>query len=425
MPNVVVVGAQWGDEGKGKVVDVLSPGCAAVVRFQGGNNAGHTLKVDGQQLICHLLPSGILHPHCTCVIGNGVVIDPRVLLEEMDALEGRGHPIAPGKLLVSLNAHVVMPYHRALDKLREQHLGAGRIGTTGRGIGPTYEDRAARRGIRVADLIDPARLRARLDAVLPEKNRMIAEWYGGTPLEPAPILEEYGGYGAALAPYAGDAVHFLHQERLRGGSILFEGAQGTYLDVDHGTYPYVTSSNTVAGAACAGAGVGPTAIDEVVGIVKAYTTRVGSGPFPTEIHGEIEERLRAAGAEYGATTGRPRRIGWFDAALTRHAARVNGLTRLALTKLDVLSGLEEIPVCVAYEGEEDGLPGSLEDARPMYEALPGWSEDIRDCRTMEALPETCRAYVARIEDLVGLPVELVSVGPGRRETILRGGLFRP
>jgi adenylosuccinate synthase len=425
MPNVVVVGAQWGDEGKGKVVDVLSPRCAAVVRFQGGNNAGHTLKVDGQQLICHLLPSGILHPHCTCVIGNGVVIDPRVVLEEMDELEGRGHPVTPEKLLVSLNAHVVMPYHRVLDKLREQHLGAGKIGTTGRGIGPTYEDRAARRGVRVADLVDPVRLRARLDAVLPEKNRMIAEWYGGTPLDLDAIFEEYGGYGERLAPFAGDAVHFLHQERLRGGSILFEGAQGTYLDVDHGTYPYVTSSNTVAGAACAGAGVGPTAIDEVVGIVKAYTTRVGEGPFPTEIFGETEEQLRATGKEFGATTGRPRRIGWFDAALTRHAAEVNGLTRLALTKLDVLSGLASIPVCVAYEGEEDGLPGSLEDARPLYEELPGWTEDIRACRTMAELPDACRAYVARIEALVGLPVELVSVGPGRSETILRGGLFRP
>jgi len=424
MPNVVVVGAQWGDEGKGKVVDVLSPKMAAVVRFQGGNNAGHTLKVDGETLILHLLPSGILHPTSTNVIGNGVVLDPRVLLAEIDALRARGREVRPGHLVVSPHAHVIMPYHTRLDAMREQHLGRAKIGTTGRGIGPAYEDKAGRRGIWVVDLLDPARLRERLEATLPEKNRMIVDWYGGEALDPAAVLAEYAAYGERIAPYVADAVHLLHTIAKGGGGILFEGAQGTFLDVDHGTYPYVTSSNTVAGAACAGSGVGPTLIDEVVGIVKAYTTRVGAGPFPTEAHGAVGERLRTVGAEFGATTGRPRRCGWFDAALVRHAARVNGLTRLALTKLDVLSGLDSIPVCVGYEGTE-AFPGSLEGVTPIYEDLPGWADDLRECRSVDTLPRNCRAYVHRLEELIGLPIDLVSVGPGRHETILRGDLFRP
>jgi adenylosuccinate synthase len=423
MPNLVVVGTQWGDEGKGKVVDVLSPTVDCVVRFQGGNNAGHTLVVEGEQMVLHLLPSGILWPECTCVIGNGVVVDPTVLLQELAELAERGHNITPKELVVSLHAHVILPYHTALDRLREEARGDAAIGTTNRGIGPTYEDKVARRGIIVADLLDADRLRARLEAVLPEKNRMLTGWYAQEALDIDTLVEAYAGYGERIAPFVGDAVSLLHRVTRRGGSLLFEGAQGTFLDVDHGTYPYVTSSNTVAGAACAGSGVGPTVIDEVVGITKAYTTRVGAGAFPTEDEGPLGERLRAVGGEFGATTGRPRRCGWFDAALLRQSARVNGLTRIALTKLDVLSGLEEIPVCTGYKGYDDGFPGALDDVEPIYETLPGWSEDITGCRQMSELPANCLRYVARIEELIGVPVELVSVGPGRQETILRGGLF--
>lgn len=423
MPNVVVVGTQWGDEGKGKVVDVLSHQADAVVRFQGGNNAGHTLVVNGEQVILHLLPSGVLRSRCVNVIGNGVVIDPRVLIDEIDTLSKRGQRLGSAHLVISLHAHVIMPYHRALDRLREAAKGARAIGTTCRGIGPAYEDKVARRGIIMADLLEPERLRARLEEVLPEKNRMITEWYGGEPHDLDAILGSYLEMGQQLAEYVGDGVTLLHRVRRNGGHILFEGAQGTFLDVDHGTYPYVTSSNTVAGAACAGAGVGPTAIDEVVGIAKAYTTRVGSGPFPTEVHGELGDQLRQAGGEFGATTGRARRCGWFDAALVRQSVRINGLTRLALTKLDVLSGLDRVPICVGYRGIEDDFPAMLDGVEPIWEELPGWSEDIRGCRTLSELPSACLRYVMRVEELVGVPIELVSVGPGREETILHGPLF--
>ena len=423
MPNVVIVGTQWGDEGKGKVVDVLATQMDCVARFQGGNNAGHTLVVEGDQIVLHLLPSGILWPDCTCVIGNGVVVDPRVLLSELEELTGRGHNVTPDKLVISRDAHVILPYHVALDGAREAARGDAAIGTTNRGIGPTYEDKVARRGVVIADLLDEQRLRARLQETLPEKNRMLTEWHGAPALELEALVEEYTALGERIRPFVGDVVSLLHRIRSEGGSLLFEGAQGTFLDVDHGTYPYVTSSNTVAGAACAGTGVGPTAIDEVVGIVKAYTTRVGSGEFPTEDLTELGERLRRVGGEFGATTGRPRRCGWFDAPLLRQAARLNGLTRIALTKLDVLSGLDAIPVCVGYEGFDDTFPATLEHAVPIYESVPGWSEDISACRRMADLPEACRAYVQRIEDLVGVPVELVSVGPGREETIVRGDLF--
>lgn len=422
MSNVVVVGTQWGDEGKGKVVDVLSPHADAVVRFQGGNNAGHTLVVQGDQLILHLLPSGVLRPSCTCVIGNGVVVDPAVLLDELALLEQRGVQIEAGRLVVSARAHVVMPWHVRLDQLRERAMGDNRIGTTCRGIGPTYEDKAARRGIRMADLIDPERLAARVRAELPDKNLMIVDWLGGEALDADVIVERYAELGARLAPYVGDVSGLLQELGARGRSVLFEGAQGTFLDVDQGTYPYVTSSNTVAGAACTGAGVGPTAIDEVVGIVKAYTTRVGAGAFPTEDEGAAGERLRAVGHEFGATTGRPRRCGWFDAVLVRQAAHLNGLTHLALTKLDVLSGIDPIPVCVAYEGA-GGFPLALEAARPVYEELEGWHEPLDDCRTLEDLPDACRRYVARLEELVGVPVGLISVGPGRDQTLLVADLF--
>jgi adenylosuccinate synthase len=422
MPNVVVVGAQWGDEGKGKVVDVLSPHVDAVVRFQGGNNAGHTLVVAGQKVVLHLLPSGVLRDGCVCVVGNGVVVDPAVLLQEIEGLAGRGRKVGPEQLVVSLGAHLVMPYHLALDKLREQAKGESRIGTTCRGIGPAYEDKVARRGVRVVDLMDPVRLRTRIESVLPEKNRMIVEWFGGEALDAEAMIAEYSKLGERVAPYAGDSVGLLHVIQLRGGSILFEGAQGTFLDVDHGSYPYVTSSNTVAGNACAGSGVGPTAIDEVVGIAKAYTTRVGAGPFPTEDIGEAGERLRAVGGEFGATTGRPRRCGWFDAMLVRQAVRINGMTRVALTKLDILSGLGTIPVCVGYEGM-DGFPGSLVAAKPVYEHHEGWTEDLSDCRSFDELPDACVRYIDRLQELVGVPIELVSVGPGRDQTMVRGDLF--
>lgn len=422
MPNVVVVGAQWGDEGKGKVVDVLSKHVDAVVRFQGGNNAGHTLVVEGKQSIFHLIPSGILRPECVCVIGNGVVVDPGVLLKELEQLADAGHALAPGQLVISLNAHVILPYHCMLDALREATAAGAKIGTTKRGIGPCYEDKVARRGIRIADLLDADSLRKRLEAVLPEKNRMLVEWYGQEALDIETLHADYLAYGERLRGFAADAVRLLHQVQRRDGSILFEGAQGTFLDVDHGTYPFVTSSNVVAGNACAGSGVGPTSIDEVVGIVKAYTTRVGAGPFPTEDVGEAGQRLQRVGHEFGATTGRPRRCGWFDAVLVRHAAQVNGLTRIALTKLDVLSDLDEIQVCVGYEGHE-GFPANLEGVTPIYETLPGWDEDLRGCKTMGSLPANCLRYIAHIEELIGLPVELVSVGPGRSETIVRGDLF--
>ncbi len=419
MPNVVVVGTQWGDEGKGKIVDVLTPEADAVVRFQGGNNAGHTLVVDGVKVVLHLLPSGVLRDGCANVIGNGVVIDPRVLVQEIDGLAATGRVLTPKQLVIGANAHVILPWHTELDRLRDK----ARIGTTGRGIGPAYEDKVARRGVRMADLIDPDRLRERIHAVLPQKNRMIVEWFGGEPLDADAILAEYNDLGERLEPFTADAVGLLHSIQRRGGNMLFEGAQGTFLDIDHGTYPYVTSSNTVAGNACAGSGVGPTAIDEVVGITKAYTTRVGHGPFPTEDEGDIGQQLRAKGGEFGATTGRPRRCGWFDAVLVRHAVRVNGVTRIAMTKLDVLSGFATIPVCVDYAGV-DGFPGVLDDIKPVYEELPGWTEDITGCRSFDELPANCQAYIDRLQDLVGVPIELAGVGPGRSETLVRGDLFR-
>jgi len=423
MPNTIVVGTQWGDEGKGKVVDVLARSAGAVVRFQGGNNAGHTLVVNGETVILHLIPSGILHADKRCLIGNGVVVDPQVLLGELDALAARGRPVAPPQLGISGNAHVIMPYHRLLDSLRESALGAGAIGTTKKGIGPTYEDKVARRGVRFAEFIRPDVLRARVEAVLPVKNQEIA-WRGGEPLTVDAVLSEYLPLAERLAPFATDSVATLAAVRASGESILFEGAQGTFLDIDHGTYPFVTSSNTVAGSACAGSGVGPTAIDEVVGITKAYTTRVGSGPFPTELTGPIGERLRAIGHEFGATTGRPRRCGWFDAALVRHAALLNGLTRIALTKLDVLTGLPELSIGVRYDGCEGLPPAGLSAAEPVYEVMPGWDTDITGCRRYEDLPAAARAYVERLEALVGVPIGLVSVGPDREATIARHDLFR-
>jgi adenylosuccinate synthase len=422
--NIVVVGAQWGDEGKGKIVDLLAARSRWVVRFQGGNNAGHTLVVDGEKVILHLIPSGILQPGCRCVIGNGVVIDPAVLLAEIDALEARGKAITPDRLVVSTEAHVIMPWHRALDKARERALGNQRIGTTGRGIGPAYEDKVARRGIRVADLVQGDGIRARVTTALTAHNRELVS-LGEAPLELDAVLAELLPFAERLRAWARPAVRLLYDAWRAGEPILFEGAQGTFLDVDHGTYPFVTSSSTVAGSACAGSGVGPTVIDQVVGIAKAYATRVGSGPFPTELDDALGERMRQIGHEYGATTGRPRRCGWFDAVMVRHAVMVNGLTRLALTKLDVLSGLGPIRIAVRYPGHEDVPAGAdaLSRVTPEYEEMPGWDEDLSGYRRWEELPRACRDYVSRIEALVGVPVVLLGVGPGRDAVIAREPLF--
>jgi adenylosuccinate synthase len=435
MPNVVVVGAQWGDEGKGKVVDLLTQHAQVVVRFQGGNNAGHTLVVGGQKTVLHLIPSGILHPGKTCVIGNGVVVDPGVLVGEIDSLKAKGLLKDDGHLLISENAHVIFPWHKLLDALREKVRGGQAIGTTGRGIGPTYEDKVARRGIRVRDLLDLERLNRRVSERLPaalEEMRALAHHLKQAPpqLETQQVVTEFAGLGERLRPHVGDASLFLATQRERGARILFEGAQGTLLDVDHGTYPFVTSSNCVAGNAAVGTGLGPTAIDKVMGISKAYTTRVGGGPFPTELTDEWGEHLRKTGDEYGSTTGRPRRCGWLDGVVLRYAVRVNGLWGLALTKLDVLSGIKSLSLCTSYE--LDGkrvteLPTDYEDlarVKPVYETLHGWEEALAGVRTFDELPANAKRYVRRVEEVSGVPVICVSVGADRGETILLQNPFR-
>lgn len=418
--NAVVVGLQWGDEGKGKVVDVLARNARYVVRFQGGNNAGHTLVVGGEQLVLHIVPSGALHDDVACVIGNGVVLDPEILVQEMTELRDKGRTVSPKTVMISRNAHVIMPYHRLLDASREADAGGRAIGTTKRGIGPTYEDKIGRRGIRMADFVRPDTLARLLEGVLPGRNRSLAH-YGNEPADVDQLMAWAAPLAEQLAPYVCDTSAVLWEALDRGEAILFEGAQGTFLDIDHGTYPYVTSSSTVAGAASAGSGVGPGALHAVVGIAKAYSTRVGAGPFPTELEGPDGEALREAGGEYGATTGRPRRCGWFDAVLTRYAARLNGTTHLAITKLDVLDDLETLKVCVGYEGG-DAVPTSgaeLAAARPIYEEIPGWKQDTTGCRRWDDLPQACRDYVERLEDLVGVQVALLSVGPGRDQSIIR------
>jgi adenylosuccinate synthase len=419
--NTVVVGLQWGDEGKGKVVDLLAANARHVVRFQGGNNAGHTLVVEGETVILHLIPSGILQPNTTCVIGNGVVVDPEVLCEELAQLELRGRKVNPDSLLLSADAHLVLPIHRVLDGLREQALGGAKIGTTKKGIGPAYEDKVARRGIRAGALLDMDRFRRHIQATLTEKNRIFSEWYDASPITADELVDWARPFAERLAPFVRDSVDHLHNAQDRGEPILFEGAQGTFLDVDHGTYPFVTSSNTVAGNAAAGTGVGPKDLHAVVGIAKAYATRVGSGPFPTQLDTDEEENLRSKGGEFGATTGRPRSCGWFDAPMVKHAARLNGATHLTLTKLDVLSGIETLRIATGHdtpEGEER-FSGA-----PIYEDLPGWTEDITECRTWDSLPLNCRSYVERIEELVGMRAGLISVGPGRKQVIPRQELFR-
>ncbi|MFJ5882892.1 adenylosuccinate synthase [Kitasatospora cineracea] len=421
MPALVLVGAQWGDEGKGKATDLLGGSVDYVVRYQGGNNAGHTVVIGDQKYALHLLPSGILSPNVVPVIGNGVVIDPGVLLSELKGLDERG--IDTSKLLISGNAHLITPYHRTLDKVTERFLGKRRIGTTGRGIGPAYADKINRVGIRVQDLFDESILRQKIEAALHDKNQLLVKLYNRRAIPAELVLEEYLGYADSIKPYLADTTLVLDEALKANKVVLLEGGQGTLLDVDHGTYPFVTSSNPTSGGACTGSGIGPTKIDRVIGILKAYTTRVGSGPFPTELLDADGEALRRIGGERGVTTGRDRRCGWFDAVIARYAARVNGLTDFFLTKLDVLTGWEQIPVCVAYEidGKRvEELPYNQSDfhhAKPVYENLPGWSEDISKAQTFGDLPKNAQAYVKALEEMSGAPISAIGVGPGRTETI--------
>ena len=422
MPAIVLLGAQWGDEGKGKATDLLGDRVDYVVRYQGGNNAGHTVVIGDQKYALHLLPSGILSPNVVPVIGNGVVIDPGVLLTEIKGLNERG--IDTSKLKISTNAHLITPYHRTIDKVSERFLGNSKIGTTGRGIGPAYADKINRIGIRIQDLFDPSILQQKIEGALRDKNQVLIKVFNRKGLEVEEVLKEYLEYAEILAPYIADTGLLLNKALDAGKNVLLEGSQGTLLDVDHGTYPFVTSSNPTAGGACTGSGIGPTRISRVIGIVKAYTTRVGSGPFPTELFDEDGEKLRTIGGEIGVTTGRARRCGWYDAPIARYAVRVNGLTDFFLTKLDVLTGWEKIPVCVAYEVDGkrvEELPASQSDfhhAKPIYEYLPGWSENITKARTFNELPANARAYVKYLEEISGAPMSAIGVGPGRDETIV-------
>jgi adenylosuccinate synthase len=421
MPASIVIGTQWGDEGKGKATDYLADHMDFVVRYQGGNNAGHTIIAEGHELKLHLVPSGILYPHITSVIADGVVVDPRVLLEEMDTLSGLGLDVS--RLRVSNNAHMIMPYHLELEKVTERFLGKNALGTTKRGIGPAYGDKAARIGLRIQDLFDEAILREKLDVVLKEKNLVLTKVYNRLPLTAERIVEDYLGYAERLRPHVADTSKLLHEGLREGRNVLLEGAQGTLLDLDKGTYPFVTSSNPVAGYALASAGIGPREVDRVIGVTKAYVTRVGAGPFPTEDLGPGGDRMGERGHEFGTTTGRKRRCGWFDAVILRYAARVNGLTELFLTKLDVLSGFERVQVCTAYraDGETfDDFPphqSLFHRAEPVWEELEGWSEELGDARSFADLPAAARTYVARLHELVGVPIPMVSIGPAREQSL--------
>lgn len=429
MGTLVVVGTQWGDEGKGKIVDLLTSRADVVVRFQGGNNAGHTLKVAGEQVIVHLIPSGILYPDTLNIIGNGVVVDPAVLLHEKDELRRRGHFQSDSQLIISERAHVIMPYHKVIDLAREEILGKAKIGTTGRGIGPAYEDKASRMGIRMGDLLRPDSLRQRVTAALDEKNFLIEHRFKGSPLDPNQIVDEYLTYGAQLEPHITDAAQVLQQRTAEGHHILFEGAQGTLLDIDHGTYPFVTSSNVVAGNVCCGSGISPKRLENIWGVVKAYSTRVGQGGFPTELDNELGEEIRRTGAEFGATTGRPRRCGWLDLVVVNHSISLNGLNGLALTKMDVLTGISPLYICTAYELDGkviDRVPADIHDLGrlvPKYRKIKGWNEPLDECRSFDDLPKGARDYVETIEHLTAVPVTLVSVGPGREQSILRKSPF--
>ena len=421
MPSVVVVGAQWGDEGKGKATDQLGDRVDLCVRYSGGNNAGHTLVVGGEKFVLHLLPSGILNPGTTTIIGNGVVVDLDVLADEMAVLHSRGvdvpHPY------VSANAHIITEYHKVVDKVTERFLGKRRIGTTGRGVGPAYSDKVNRVGIRIQDIFDESILRQKVDAALEQKNQLLVKVYNRRAIEAEAIVQSLLRHAEVLRPYVIDCGRFINDALDEGKVVLFEGAQAHHLDVDHGTYPYVTSSNPIAAGACVGAGVGPTRLNRSIGIAKAYTTRVGEGPFPTELFDDDGERLRAEGGEYGATTGRPRRCGWFDALVVEQAAKINGFTDIFLTKLDILSAWEKIPVCVAYEVDgvrHDHMPmtqSEFHHAKPVYEVLDGWGTDISECRTFDELPANCQAYVRRLEELIGCRISGIGVGPGREQSI--------
>ena len=424
MANTVVVGTQWGDEGKGKVVDMLTARADLVVRFQGGANAGHTLVVEGKKFIFHIVPSGILYENKKCLIGNGLVVDPSVFFEEIDKLEKAGISVGPERLSISSKVQIIMPYHKAIDLARESAKGKAKIGTTGRGIGPCYEDKVARTGIRAVDLTEPEILEEKVRAVLKEKNFYLKEYLKAAPMEAGPIVEDYIAFGEKLRPFITDVSVELDQAIKEGKNILFEGAQGTHLDIDHGTYPYVTSSNPVAGNACAGTGIGPKHLHHIVGIVKAYTTRVGAGPFVTELVDATGDYIQDRGKEFGATTGRRRRCGWLDLVIVGDSVRLNGLDSFAITKLDVLTGLEKLKICVAYEIAGKRIshrPVSLKEmsaCSPVYEEMPGWEEDISGARSLDQLPSEARAYIRTIETLTGIPAPIISVGPGREETIV-------
>ena len=425
MSTLVILGTQWGDEGKGKIVDLLTSRADVVIRFQGGANAGHTLKVAGEQIIVHLIPSGILYPDIVNIIANGVVMDPAVVLEEKQELRSRGHFSKDSQLLISEKAQVIMPYHKLIDLGREEFLGSSKIGTTGRGIGPAYEDKASRMGIRAGDLLRPDWLRKRIAAALEEKNFLIEKRFKKAPLDLDQVVEQYLDYGSQLAPHITETTSIIYSRISSGSNVLFEGAQGTLLDIDHGTYPFVTSSNVVAGNACSGSGVGPGAIEKVWGVAKAYTTRVGEGGFPTELNNELGEELRQKGGEYGATTGRPRRCGWLDMVVVNHSIRLNGLTGIALTKMDVLTGVSPIRIATAYELDgkvTDKIPSNIEDLGrvvPVYREVKGWTEPLNECRSFDDLPKSARDFVETVEHLSGVPVTLVSIGPGREQSILR------
>jgi len=420
MSSVVVVGTQWGDEGKGKITDFLSQNAEVVARYQGGNNAGHTIKFDNVTYKLHLIPSGIFFPEKKCVLGNGMVIDPKALLEELEYLHERN--VSTDNLVISNRAHVILPYHLKLDELQEEAKGVNKIGTTKKGIGPAYMDKAARMGIRIADLLDKDAFREKLEQNLDEKNRLFEKVYESKSFTVEEILDEYYEYGQQIAKYVTDTSVELNNALDQGRRVLFEGAQGVMLDIDQGTYPFVTSSNPIAGGVTIGSGVGPTKINHVVGVSKAYTTRVGDGPFPTELHDEIGDQIREVGREYGTTTGRPRRVGWFDSVVVRHAQRVSGITDLSLNSIDVLTGIETLKICVAYRynGEiMEHFPASLKElaqCEPVYEELPGWTEDITGVRNLSELPANARHYLERISQLTGIPLSIFSVGPDRTQT---------
>ena len=420
MPGIVIVGAQWGDEGKGKIVDLLTQYADMVVRFQGGNNAGHTVLLKGEKFIFHLMPSGILYADKKCVIGNGVVVDPAVLIEEIEEVKKRGYLKDDSQLMISEQAHLILPYHRKIDVARERIF---KIGTTGRGIGPAYEDKVTRCGIRMVDLVDEEVFRRKLEATLVQKNMYLTQILKEDPFEFSKIFEEFLQYKKRLEKYVRDTSKAIYEEIQGKKNVVFEGAQGALLDLDHGTYPYVTSSNTVAGNACVGSGVGPTMIDSVMGVAKAYTTRVGEGPFPTELFDQLGERIRVTGGEYGATTGRPRRVGWFDANIVRHSVRMSDIRKMTITKLDVLHGFDKIKVCVAYRLNGkiiDTVPSNLDllnRCEPVYEELDGWKTEIKEGKGLSDLPRNAQRYVRRIEELIGTKIDMVSVGSERNETL--------